>query len=69
MTGRVEIALEIVDRMLDAPCLWCGYNGKGYWQSGTHDEHCPWLHLASEDERLGQLLRIIEKLARRNAQV
>ena len=27
---------------LDAPCTFCGYNGPGYYQEGTHAESCPW---------------------------
>jgi hypothetical protein len=38
---------------LDAPCKWCGYNGPGYWQKGTHTEACPWHKVGgSEDRRI-----------------
>ena len=28
--------------LLSAPCLWCGYNGAGYYQPGTHAARCRW---------------------------
>ena len=42
--------------MLEAPCLYCGYNGKGYWQKGTHDKICPWHNVGGITER-EELLR------------
>lgn len=40
-----------VKELLSAPCLFCGYNGEGYWQSSTHTEECPWHHVAGSYER------------------
>ena len=40
---------------LDAPCRWCGYNGSGYWQSGTHADGCPWHHIGGELQRVNIL--------------
>lgn len=40
-----------MDDMLDAPCLWCGYKGAGYWQTGTHDKGCPWYGIGGKAER------------------
>ncbi len=40
--------------ILDAPCIFCGYSGDGYFQSRTHEKDCPW-HLvtgASQRESL-----------------
>jgi hypothetical protein len=39
------------DAMLDSPCIFCGYNGAGYWQSGTHAEHCRWHTVGGYDDR------------------
>lgn len=38
--------------MLDAPCVWCAYDGVGYWQEGTHAESCPWHNVGGLAERL-----------------
>ena len=37
--------------LLQAPCLWCEYNGAGYWQPDTHDSWCPWNKIGGEKER------------------
>ena len=42
---------------LAAPCIWCGYNGSGYWQRGTHDEGCMWRDVGGEADRLEFLRR------------
>ena len=41
--------------LLDAPCLWCGYNGRGYYQVGTHDKSCIWHTVGGRNERLDRL--------------
>ena len=43
--------------LLAAPCLWCGYNGEGYYQAGTHGQSCPWHTIGGCDERLDRLAR------------
>lgn len=43
--------------LLAAPCLWCGYNGEGYYQAGTHSQSCPWHTIGGCDDRLGHLAR------------
>lgn len=45
MTGMEE------GDVLAAPCRWCGYNGEGYWQSGTHGRLCPWRFIGGERQR------------------
>jgi hypothetical protein len=35
------IPVKSPDVRLEAPCVWCGYNGPDYWQSGTHAYECP----------------------------
>ncbi|MCK5609394.1 hypothetical protein KAR91_46405 [Candidatus Pacearchaeota archaeon] len=37
--------------LLEAPCKWCEYNGKGYWQAGTHDKDCPWHSIGGGADR------------------
>jgi hypothetical protein len=39
------------DAMLDAPCVFCGYNGAGYWQSGTHAKDCRWYSVGGYVDR------------------
>ena len=39
--------------LLDAPCVFCGYNGAGYWQRGTHDPRCPVHDIGGQFERRG----------------
>ena len=41
--------------LFDAPCLWCGYNGSGYYQAGTHDSSCIWHDVGGERERIDRL--------------
>jgi hypothetical protein len=44
------------EHLLSAPCLWCGYNGQGYWQQGTHAKDCPWHKVGGVGGRLDVLL-------------
>ena len=37
--------------LLDAPCIFCGYNGQGYYQAHTHDQNCPFYEIGGADER------------------
>lgn len=37
--------------MLVAPCVFCGYSGAGYYQSGTHAGDCPWHGVGGEGPR------------------
>ena len=36
---------------LDSPCIFCGYNGKGYWQIGTHLKDCPFYSIGGGADR------------------
>jgi len=64
-TAREEALREAAERLgvgdsnglLAAPCLWCGYNGEGYYQAGTHGKSCPWNTIGGCDERLDRLAR------------
>jgi hypothetical protein len=42
--------------ILFAPCWWCGYDGRNYWQAGTHASDCPWANVGGAVER-AELLR------------
>ena len=58
----VERRAVSVYRLLGAPCVFCGYNGPGYWQSGTHDWRCPWYWRVGFEERqrvLSAFLRLL----------
>ncbi len=63
--ARQEALREAAERLgvgdsnglLAAPCLWCGYNGEGYYQAGTHGQSCPWNTIGGCDERLDRLAR------------
>lgn len=37
--------------LLDAPCIFCGYNGPDYWQIGSHNDDCPFYHTATIELR------------------
>lgn len=45
------------DALLDAPCIFCGYNGAGYWQKGTHSKDCRLSDVGGFDDRRKALLR------------
>lgn len=34
-----------------APCVFCGYNGRGFFQAGTHHEDCPWHNIGGVLDR------------------
>lgn len=46
-----EVSKVNIDNLLSFPCKFCGYNGQGYWQKGTHDSDCPWRDVGGETER------------------
>ncbi len=31
-----------IEDILKSKCIFCGYNGAGYYQEHTHDKLCPW---------------------------
>ncbi len=47
--------------LLDAPCLWCGYNGEGYWQPTTHEPTCPWHNVGGRFNRVVALDRLAQE--------
>lgn len=42
---------QVVERATSSPCLFCGYNGEGFWQPLTHARNCPWHGVGGKDER------------------
>lgn len=36
---------------LNAPCRICEYNGKNYWQAGSHEPWCPWYRVGGLMDR------------------
>lgn len=40
-------------------CVFCGYNGTGYYQTGTHPEPCPWRTIGGLDARAEALPEIL----------
>jgi hypothetical protein len=48
--------------LLDAPCMFCGYSGAGYYQAGTHAKDCPWYNVGGDSERYGKLPGVITAL-------
>ena len=57
------------DQFFKAPCMFCGYNGPGYFQKGTHASACPYYGvggLAERKEMIGPFLSDIVKLYMEN---
>lgn len=47
--------------LLNAPCVFCGYNGHGYFQVGTHSKSCPWHYIGGEADREAKLGDVIAR--------
>jgi hypothetical protein len=45
-----------------SPCLFCGYNGQGYYQAHTHAKDCPWYEVGGLEERIKQFPFVVKKL-------
>jgi len=45
--------------VLRAPCVFCGYNGEGYYQSGRHGATCPWRDVGGLVDRERQLPDVV----------
>ena len=45
---------------LDAPCIFCRYNGKLYWQPKSHAEHCPWHDVGGYQARVSMYPALVE---------
>ena len=56
-----------IGRLLEAPCLWCNYNGDGYWMTGTHSAACPWHSVGGTRPRGLALPGMLAGIIRRSA--
>ncbi len=54
-----EDSLNLTD-LLEAPCIFCNYNGSGYYQEKTHNLGCPWRDIGGLDWRLKQFPTLIK---------
>ena len=66
MTGAREL--------MNAPCVFCEYNGENYWQVNTHSANCPWYSVGGYTDREESLIKVvpqqsqqIESLKKENA--
>jgi len=50
-----------MDNFFDAPCKFCGYNGEGYWQKGTHNKDCPFRNIGGIEDRKG-IMEVLAKI-------
>lgn len=55
---------SITCELTESPCLFCGYNGSGFYQTGTHHENCPWHLIGGDKERKAKIPKLMEKLFR-----
>lgn len=51
--------------VLEAPCVFCKYDGEGYWQAGTHQCGCPVGGIAGRGSRVLAIRFILHRLAAR----
>jgi len=51
--------------VLDAPCVFCGYDGPNYLQKGSHKKSCPFHDIKGHADRQKALRGIIKKLMRK----
>lgn len=45
------------EQVVAAPCIFCGYDGGGYWQDHTHSKDCPFYEIGGVMERIKALKR------------
>lgn len=52
---------QTIRHKLMSPCIFCGYkdNTDSYWDAHTHDEDCPWHHVADSEARVKQFESLI----------
>ena len=56
-----NIVNDKISKLLEAPCLFCGYKGHGYFQTHTHDKSCPWYDIGGGFEREEALIQFARK--------
>ena len=53
---------EEMDRALfDGPCKFCGYNGPGYFEAGTHYLQCVWYSVGGYSKRLSHFIKLVNE--------
>ncbi len=52
---------SLEQKITEAPCIFCGYNGAGYYQKHTHGKHCPYYEIGGNEERKDALPDIIKR--------
>lgn len=56
---------DIIGRFLEAAphggCIFCGYAGSGYYQTGTHAPSCPWYMVGGWEERAKRLPAVLRE--------
>lgn len=52
----------MLETILDAPCVFCGYQKLGYWQAQTHAPECPWHAVGGKWSRIEALRRTLGAL-------
>ena len=46
-----------MEGLLASECVFCGYNGKDFWQVETHDAQCPFFKVGGREERAELIVR------------
>lgn len=46
-----------IAELLEAPCIFCEYNGEGYYQPNTHSSYCPWSLIGGIDDRINYFVK------------
>jgi len=50
------------EKVLDPPCILCGYNHENYWEKHSHDITCPFYHIAGAKKRHKLLTTFVESV-------
>jgi hypothetical protein len=51
--------MTLEDKLINAPCPFCTYNGPGYFQKGTHASACPYYSVGGKEQRISFLAPFI----------
>jgi hypothetical protein len=68
--GLLKIVARTVDLggqglcILAGPCVFCGYNGAGYWQAGTHSKDCPFHSVGVDASRADHIVALARSARR-----
>jgi hypothetical protein len=54
------------ERILEAPCIFCGYSGPNYFQARTHGDSCPWRQVGGMFERQSLIPEMLADLVQEN---